>query len=96
MEILVFLFAFFGAVFDAFALAINLEDVALVAKLTNANLQTALVFVFVRKLGRANLHNDNFADKLSVVEVHGGAHKAFQGSPREVHSRIILNFTFVC
>lgn len=96
MEILVFLFAFFGAVFDAFAPALHLEDVALVAKLTNANLQTALVLVLVRKLGRSNLHDDNFADKLSIVEVHGGAHEAFQGIPWEVHTRIILNFTFVC
>ena len=86
MEILVLLFAFFGAVFDAFALAINLEDVALVAKLTNSNLQPALVLVLVRKLGRSNLHNDNFADKISVIEVHGRAHEAFQGSPRKVHS----------
>lgn len=70
MKIFVFLLAIFGAIFDALALALHLQNVALVAKFANANLQASLVFVLVGEARSSNFHNDDLVDEVAVVEVH--------------------------
>ena len=56
------------AVSDSFALALDLEDGTLIAKLALTNLDPALIFIFKGESWGRDLNQDNLLGELMVVK----------------------------
>ena len=92
MEVFVLFPARFFAVADAFAGALDCQDVSLVAPLALANKRTPRVLILVREAGawRAHLHNDDNLVELVIADVQRRADKRLQRGAWELNSGIFL------
>ena len=66
MKVFILFSAGLLAVPDTLALALDAQNVSLVAKLALSDLNTPFVLIFVSKLGRADLDYDNLVIEVMV------------------------------
>ena len=92
MEVLVLFPTRFFAVADAFAGALDSQDVSLVAPLALANKRTPRVLILVREAlaWRAHLHNDDDLVKLVIADIQRRPYKGLKRGAWELNSGIFL------
>ena len=90
MESLVFLTARLITVPDALALAADAQDLALMAKLAFADLDTASVFERIGELWRTDFDDDNLVIEIDLLDDQLTTHVRLNRLAREFHSRVLL------
>lgn len=90
MESLVFLTARLITVPDALALAADAQDLALMAKLAFADLDTARVLERIGELWRTDFDDDNLVIEIDLLDDQLTTHVRLNRLAREFHSRVLL------
>ena len=88
---MVFFETAFRAVAHAFAPALDLQNVPLVAELADSDLDAASDLVLVCEGERADLHDHNLIAELEVLKGKRGAQEWLQGETRKLDTRVFFS-----